>query len=624
MASDYILLPMPRQITVASDMHRLESGRYIHLAGNPDELGFAGRTLRSALCVRECCWTLTTAAGSDPAMLGAVLAVDRAVVPRPQGYRLTISPERIQIIGHDAAGVLYGVHAVRQLLRQAPAGQLPCLFADDWPDMPARGIMLDISRDKVPTMDTLFSLVDMLAEWRINQLQLYTEHTFAYRNHGDVWENASPMTGEQVLELDAYCRERHMELVPNQNSFGHWHRWLELPRYQELAEAPDGFESPWGARMGAFSLCPEDPRSIALLAELFDEFLPHFSSRQFNVGCDETWDLGKGRSKAACEARGVGRVYLDFLLEIYRLTKERGRTMQFWGDIILKHPELIPELPKDLIALEWGYEADHPFAEDTQKFAAAEVPFCVCPGTSSWNSIVGRTDNAVGNLRNAAENGIRNGAVGFLNTDWGDGGHWQPLPVSYLGFAYGAALSWSVAQNRDLNIARALDLHAFQDANGTMGQLAYDLGNAYLKTELKLGNANMFHRALQSPDFGVRNEDGTPAVSADALRATEAYIHDAMANLPTTDMHCRNADLIRREYCLAAGLARHAVHLVLARLETDDGAIQQIAADTRKSLAAELDGLIAEHQAVWLARNRSGGLKDSVARFRPLRDRYRS
>src|SRR5205807_1152438 len=160
--------------------------------------------------------------------------------------------------------------------------------------------------------------------------------------------------------------------------------------YKALAEAPEGFEFPWGGRSeGPFSLCPEDPGSLALLQGLYDELLPHFTSPLFNVGCDETFDLGAGRSKQACEERGTERVYLDFLLALYREVKARGRTMQFWGDIILHRPDLIPELPKDAIALEWGYEADHPFAKDGAIFRDAGVPFYVCPGTSSWNTIAG-------------------------------------------------------------------------------------------------------------------------------------------------------------------------------------------------------------------------------------------
>src|SRR5690606_11763612 len=116
--------------------------------------------------------------------------------------------------------VFYGAVTLIQLLEQAGAS-LPCLRISDRPDFVDRGVMLDVSRDKVPTMETLYRLVDRLASWKINQLQLYTEHTFAYRHHPEVWAKASPLTGEEILRLDAYCRERFIELVPNQNSFGH-------------------------------------------------------------------------------------------------------------------------------------------------------------------------------------------------------------------------------------------------------------------------------------------------------------------------------------------------------------------------------------------------------------------
>ena len=266
-----------------------------------------------------------------------------------------------------------------QILDQC-GGDLPTLRVTDWPDFPNRGLMLDISRDKVPTMETLYALVDLLASWKINQLQLYTEHTFAYQNHPEVWADASPMTGEEILALDAYCQARFVELVPNQNSFGHMHRWFEHERYLPLAEAPEGSMTPWGFFYeGPFSLAPTEPASLELVRELFDELLPHFSSPQFNVGCDETFDVGQGRSKEVVEEKGEGRVYLDFLLKIYREVKARRRTMQFWGDIIVHHPDLVAELPRDCIALEWGYDAQHPFNEHGAIFANSGIPFYVCP-----------------------------------------------------------------------------------------------------------------------------------------------------------------------------------------------------------------------------------------------------
>ena len=150
-------------------------------------------------------------------------------VASQQGYQLVITSGEVLIFARDPAGQFYARQTLRQLRRQFPSG-LPCLEIRDYPDFPVRGVMLDVSRDKVPTMATLYRLIDMLAEWKINHLQLYIEHTFAYRGHEEVWRDASPLTPQEIRDLDHYCRERFIELVPNQNSFGHMERWLKHPR----------------------------------------------------------------------------------------------------------------------------------------------------------------------------------------------------------------------------------------------------------------------------------------------------------------------------------------------------------------------------------------------------------
>ncbi len=624
MNEQLVLLPQPQRLHRPDGVHQLQPDRLIWLAGDtPGVLLRTGRAVQEALATVGQRWELTAARGDDLSHIGAIVHVDPAQVPQAEGYHLTIAADQIRIVAHDAAGAFYAAMTLRQIARQyAGTGELPCLRIEDWPDFPHRGVMLDISRDKVPTMETLYALVDMLAEWKVNQFQLYIEHTFAYRNHREVWEKASPMTGEQIMALDAYGRERYVELVPNQNSFGHMHRWLIHERYRHLAEAPDGWEPPWGDRRNEpFSLCPLEPGSIELIAELYDELLPHFSSRQFNVGCDETWDLGQGKSKQACEERGVGRVYLDFLLKIHDLVQKRGRTMQFWGDIIMHHPELIPELPGGIIALEWGYEADHPFAADGEQFAAAGVPFYVCPGTSSWNSIAGRTENAIGNLWNAAKNGLAHGAIGYLNTDWGDNGHWQHLPVSFLGFAYGAAVSWAAQPNRDIDLPRALDLHVFQDAASVMGRLAYDLGNAYQETGAIIHNSSALARILLHPERPVE-EGRLIGLTTEKLEHARSYIDQVMARLPEARMARPDAAQIADEFRNAAALLRHACKLGIARLQAEGGEIARIPAEVRQELAEELEGILAEYRRLWLVRNRPGGLSDSVGRLEPLLSIY--
>ena len=464
---------------------------------------------------------------------------------------------------------------------------------EDSPDFLVRGVMLDISRDKVPTMATLRGLVDLLSSWKINQLQLYTEHTFAYRKHRVVWKDASPMTAEEIVELDAYCRERFVELVPNQNSFGHMERWLKHEPYRKLAEVTDGADTPWGFRWkGPFSLSPTDPRSIEFLDKLYDELLPNFSSGLFNVGCDETFDIGQGRSRASVEERGKTVVYLDFLKQVHELVIRRGRTMMFWGDIILHEPEMIGQLPRPIVALDWGYEADHPFAAETLAFARSQIPFYVCPGTSSWLSIAGRTDNMLANQLSAAEHGLANGAIGFLNTDWGDHGHLQYLPVSYAGFAAGAAYSWCLASNRNMNLAAALDAYALPG----LGQFACELGNVYQAVGKLVKNSSALFRILVPSSA---HTDPMEGITMEGLEHAEA----AIAALPQV----RSASLEADEFANAAAMLRHACRRGMWKL----------AASRRSAnaLEKELRPIIAEHHRLWLARNRLGGFSDSVGRL---------
>ena len=539
--------------------------------------------------------------------------IDATRMPHPQGYDLTIAPGNggaptVTVVAHDDAGAFYAEQTLKQLAQQARLkGYAPACHIVDWPDFPDRGVMLDVARCKVPEMKTLYELVDLFASWKYNQLQLYTEHTFAYRNHSAVWEDASPMTPGQIRDLDAYCRARHIELVPNQNSFGHMRRWLSLPAYAGLAETPDGPD-----------LCPTDPKSIDLLRDMYASLLPNFSSAMANVGCDETYSLGKGRSKAAVDGKGVGRVYLDFLMQLHGIVGAQGKRMQFWADIINNHPELIPELPKDVIAMEWGYDKGHPYPDHTKRFHDNGITFYVVPGTSSWNSFLGRTDNALANLREAALSGRDNGGRGYLVTDWGDGGHWQFLPVSYLPFAYGAAVSWCYDANRDADPTKLADAYAFHDAAGIMGRLAFELGNAHLHSGIAPGNSSVYYAFMRKSLDKSLADAKLDKLKPEDLDGTVRILDELIARIDGAKMDRPDANLIKAEYRMDVALARFGCHLGAARLRAGSGTVAGMPKDVRAKLAAELEALLPEYRQVWLARNRSGGLKESAGNLEAI------
>ncbi|MBN1435842.1 MAG: family 20 glycosylhydrolase [Sedimentisphaerales bacterium] len=596
--SEYILTPSPKTITAQPGQLFLPNQGLIACPQNPDTL--LPIALRLQQNLQPSSWSIS--AINDPAAT-IVLLLDPQANILPQGYHLNITTQQIQITASDPAGIFYAVATLNQILQQSNA-TIPACRIQDAPDFPVRGVMLDVSRDKVPTLDTLYQLIDQLAQWKINHVELYTEHTFAYRNHRRVWAQASPLTSTDILKLDAYCRDRFVELTANQNSFGHCERWLQYPEYRSLANCPDGCTLN-GEHRDAFSLDPTNPKALQLLDELYSELLPHFTSDKFNVGCDETFDLGQGNTETICKEKGKYNVYFDFLLQIQKLVKKHNRKMLFWGDIILEHPELIPELPKDIIALNWGYEAEHPYEKQSPLFEQAGVEFYVAPGTSSWGSIIGRTDNCIANLKKAAVQGLKHNATGYLNTDWGDNGHWHYLPISYLGFLAGAAFSWNSAAHQDDNFIDALNRHAFRDQANVMGRLAHDLGNAYLHSGAFFHNYTAIYHFL-----AFLEKEPPKGVTTKTLQTTIDYIDQTIAPLANARMDRPDAFLITDEFRNNTALARHACQVGIAQI---DQKLNDTA--TRQNLQAQLDQIIGRHQTLWTARNRTGGLQDSIKKL---------
>lgn len=510
----------------------------------------------------------------------------RAPQKDPAGrYFLRIDTRGVRIESACSDGWFAAVATLRQLLREH-GRRLPHVMIEDWPDFSRRGVLLDVSRGRVPRLETLLELVDQLADFKINEFQLYIEHTFAYRNYRPVWRGWGALTGLEIRKLDARCRELGIDLVPNQNSFGHLRQWLAYRPLKELAEVSRPYESEDGDFVRFPStLAPGHSRVLPFLRGLYDELLPNFSSRFFNVGCDETWDLGRGQSRALCERKGKGRVYLDFLKAIHREVSARGRTTMFWGDMILRYPEQIHALPRNMIALNWGYEADHPFDRETAAFAKAGLRFYVCPGTSTWMTLIGRHDNALANLRSAAVAGRKRVALGYLIADWGDGGHPQPLAVSYLPYLAGAALSWCARSFDEGLLVPVLNRDVFHDSSGRLGEAARALGFAHTRFRRGEPNGTPFGTTLAAPPRGARElfcRNGLKNYRqlagknvAGALEEVETQLAEIRRSRPSTPLARR----LRLELELAARMAAQSCHFILW---------QQAVAEGRSSAARRL------------------------------------
>jgi hexosaminidase len=604
------------------------------------------------------------------------LAVDPALGLPKGGYRLEVGAAGVRMVGVDGDGARYAVATLRQWLEvhpvvaagelaagewvagegsttvvfagkahagngeplagEAPAGSGPTtggvqgLVVTDWPGLAERGYLLDVSRDRVPTMASLRALVAVLARLKLNQLQLYVEHTFAYAGHEMVWQDASPFTADEIRELDALCRRHGIALVANQNSLGHLHRWLRHPAYRRFAECPQGVSHPFGDEIEPFSLCPSDPAVLELLAGWYDQLLPCFASRTVNAGLDETFDLGLGRSAERVAAVGRARVYLDHLLAVHRLLAEHGCRMQVWGDVVLEHPELIAELPGDLTALVWGYEQRHPFAEQAQRFAEAGISYLLCPGTSTWASFAGRTENALRNLASAARTAAATGAAGVLVTDWGDFGHLQPPAASWGPLVAGAGWAWNPAaapaadEPLDLGrVARAVNGVVWRQATAGLARAALELGNVYRRTGTpNINGTALFHLLLRAgQDLSHGRYRG---LSAAGLTGVVGALEEILGRLGAMPVQGDEAALGREELQWAGELLLVAAELARVRLAAGETApVADLRAAARARLARALLPLCEAHRPLWLRRSRSGGQQDSAARLWRVADLLR-
>lgn len=550
-----------------------------------------------------------------------------------QGFALDITDTTVTLRHRDAAGLRYGRATLAQLRDQFPE-RLPALSITDWPDFPTRGYMLDVSRGRVPTRDTLERIVGLLDLLRINHLQLYTEHTFAYTGHETVWRGADPLTPADIRWLDERCAEVGIELAANQNCFGHFEHWLKHDDYRHRAELPEGFEL-MGQHRPATTLAPT-PDNAEFALGLVEELLPNFTGDRVNIGCDETWELGRGAAKEAVAARGKGRVYLEHLHRLVNPLVAKGLDVQFWGDIIANHPELATGLPEGATAVAWWYEApwapedqqrllarfDAPFkaagvdlgaklggfAAEAAPFLAADYPLWVAPGTGTWRSLLGRLETGYGNLLDTVEVGLSGGAKGVLITDWGDGGHPQPTSVSFPPLAYGAAVSWCRDANHDLDVPTALDHFVFPGTG--IGAALETLGRLHTRTGQLAFNSSPLNLALELNPHNpiVGDPDAT------ALVGIVDDIDAAIASVNSGSGAFGDHEIVQNEITAAARQARHGAWRLLRSVGATAPGDEVMRADLAEAM--EL------HRRAWLSRAQPQGMAIWMTTLAKLAETY--
>ena len=396
-----------------------------------------------------------------------------------QGYVLDVTPSRVLVAGKDAAGLFYGVQTLSQLLvGDAPSAEILGVQIRDWPVLLYRGTQVDIARGPVPKLDYLKHIVRTIAEFKLNQLYFYMEDSFQLSGQPLVGVLSDLLKQDDWKELIAYAARYHVDIIPAQNSCGHQHKLLRFEDYANLAETPHGHV-----------LSPQ-PASYDYVQSMYEQMIPVFPTQFYNVGCDETWDLGRGKSADRAQQIGMGKLYIENLLRVHDIVRNYNKQVIFWGDIALEYPDLIKTLPKDMVVATWEYFVHPNYEKWLKPYADAGMKIIVCPWVGNTNLIMPDYEQAAYNIGHFLDEGKKAGAVGMDNTVWNDDGE-SLYGLNWWSIVYGSAAAWEPGipevaafdQKYDWAFYRNTD-HRFAEAikqlshiNETLRQT--DLGQVY-------------------------------------------------------------------------------------------------------------------------------------------------
>jgi hypothetical protein len=477
------LIPQPRETqNLPGPLHVTSDLAIVLISPAADEDRFAAETLQEELYFATGQHFPVSSALEPPAGKPAVLLgrfdqpavrslLDRHQIKTAdigeQGYVLEVVRDQVLVAGKDAAGIFYGVQTLRQLLvGEGPESQILGVRVRDWPSLLLRGAQVDMSRGPVPNLNYLKRLVRTLAEFKMNQLYMYIEDSFRMDGQPLVGVLSDTLARADWGQLVAFARPYHVDIIPATEACGHLHKVLRFEAYSGFAERPHGHV-----------LAAGDPHALSFLDQMYAQMASVFPASTYHIGCDETQELGQGRSAPLVEKQGYGRVYVDNLIQVAKLVQRYNKQVMFWGDIAVEHPEMIPSLPKDLIVASWEYDAHPNYDKWLKPFAGTGMKIFVCPWAGNTSLIVPDYEEAAANIQTFLSDGKKAGALGTDVTVWNDDGESLYGP-NWWSIVYGAACAWESGQTPVQDFDQKFDWafyrntdHRFTEALKKLGHL---------------------------------------------------------------------------------------------------------------------------------------------------------
>ncbi|WP_179413405.1 family 20 glycosylhydrolase [Mucilaginibacter sp. E4BP6] len=284
-----------------------------------------------------------------------------------EGYRLTITPERITIAG-KGAGLFYGIQTLIQLIPAEGMASLslPCVQIEDYPRFGYRGMMLDVCRHFF-SVEFVKKYIDLLASYKFNTFHWHLTDDQGWRieikkyprlttigsqraqtvigNYHDrtpqQYDN-TPYGGfytqDQIRDVVKYAADRYITIIPEIEMPGHSE--AALAAYPELSCDPSRtykVSETWGVFYDVY--CPSE-KTFAFLQDVLTEVMDLFPSKYIHIGGDEVpknvWKESPFCQKLIKKLKLKNEEGLQsyFIQRMEKFVNSKGRSIIGWDEIL--------------------------------------------------------------------------------------------------------------------------------------------------------------------------------------------------------------------------------------------------------------------------------------------------
>jgi len=352
-----------------------------------------------------------------------------------ESYVLEITENEINISSKTPKGIFYGVISLIQLIETARENRIAGMKIVDWADLQIRGVSDDIARGQVSNLENFKRIIDFLAYHKMNTYMIYIEDVIEISAYPSIGKNRGALTKSEIKEIVNYAKENYIEVIPIFQTLGHYENILTTEEFVDLAEFP-----------GGATLSVTEEKTYTFLENCLKEIFEMFPSEYIHIGADESWDVGLGKSKQIVAESSLAKVHANHYKRVNDICKKYNKKVMMYGDIILNHPKILEELPKDITIVDWHYRPDF-FYPSTVTFLKNNYEYIVSPSVWNFLTIFPANFNAVPNIIRLTNDGIQNGAKGMINSNWGDYGAETFKETVYYGYAWSAQCSWNYSSS---------------------------------------------------------------------------------------------------------------------------------------------------------------------------------